>query len=41
VTRQGVPYSNTDYVFSAYEALFPIPANERIVNPKLTQNNGY
>jgi len=41
VTRQGVPYSNTDYVFSDYEALFPIPANELIVNPKLTQNNGY
>jgi len=41
VTRQGVPYSNTDYVFSEYEALFPLPANELIVNPKLTQNNGY
>lgn len=41
VTRQGVPYSNTDYVFSAFEALFPIPANEIIVNPKLTQTPGY
>jgi hypothetical protein len=41
VTRQGVPYSTTDYVFSGFEALFPIPAPEIIVNPKLTQNNGY
>jgi len=41
VTRQGVPYSNTDYVFSAFEALFPVPANEIIVNPKLTQTPGY
>jgi len=41
VTRQGVPYSNTDYVFSQFETLFPIPANEIIVNPKLTQTPGY
>lgn len=41
VSRQGIPYSNTDYVFSPFEALFPVPANEIIVNPKLTQTPGY
>jgi hypothetical protein len=41
VSRQGIPYSSTDYVFSPFEALFPVPANEIIVNPKLTQTPGY
>ncbi len=41
VTRQGIPYSNTDYIFSDYEALFPIPSNELLINNKLTQNSGY
>jgi len=41
VSRQGVPFSATDYVFSGYEALYPIPADELLVNKNLTQNPGY
>lgn len=41
VSRGGIPYSNTDYVFSPHEALFPIPSQERLTNSKLTQNEGY
>jgi tetratricopeptide (TPR) repeat protein len=41
VTRQGIPYSNNDYVFDAYEALYPIPSTEILINSKLTQNPGY
>ena len=41
VGRQGIPYSNDDYIFAATEALFPIPNNEILVNSKLTQNLGY
>ncbi|MEJ7684547.1 MAG: RagB/SusD family nutrient uptake outer membrane protein [Segetibacter sp.] len=40
-SRQGIPYSNSDYIFEAYEALYPIPSNEILVNNKLTQNPGY
>lgn len=41
VGRQGTPYSANDYVFDAYESLFPIPSNEILINKKLTQNPGY
>jgi hypothetical protein len=41
VGRQGIPYSTNDYVFDAYEALYPIPASEILINSKLTQNQGY
>jgi hypothetical protein len=41
VSRQGTPYSSGDYVFESYEALYPIPNNEILVNSKLTQNPGY
>lgn len=41
VSRQGIPFSATDYVFSAYEALYPIPSDEILVNKNLTQNPGY
>lgn len=41
VTRQGIPYTNTDYVFDAYKALYPLPSNELLINNKLTQNPGY
>lgn len=41
VGRQGIPYSNNDYIFEVYEVLFPIPSNEILVNNKLTQNIGY
>jgi starch-binding outer membrane protein, SusD/RagB family len=39
--RGGIPFSAGDYQFSEYEALFPIPASEIRINPKLTQNPGY
>lgn len=41
VSRQGVPFSNTDYIFEEYEGWYPIPADERLVNKELTQNTGY
>ena len=41
VSRQGTPYSSGDYIFESYEALYPIPNNEILVNSKLTQNPGY
>jgi tetratricopeptide (TPR) repeat protein len=41
VGRQGIPYSNSDYIFDAYKALYPIPSNEILINNKLTQNPGY
>ncbi|RYY52798.1 MAG: RagB/SusD family nutrient uptake outer membrane protein [Chitinophagaceae bacterium] len=41
VSRQGIPFSATDYVFSGYEALYPIPADELLINKNLTQNPGY
>ncbi len=41
VKRQGIPYSNVDYVFEPYEALYPVPNNEVLINNKLTQNQGY
>lgn len=40
-SRQGIPYSNSDYIFEPYEALYPFPSNEILVNNKLTQNPGY
>lgn len=41
VSRQGIPYSTGDYVFTAHEALYPIPSQEILVNDQLTQNDGY
>ena len=41
VTRQGIPYSNGDYIFQSYQFFYPIPYNEILVNSKLTQNPGY
>ncbi|MEO8415217.1 MAG: RagB/SusD family nutrient uptake outer membrane protein [Ginsengibacter sp.] len=41
VSRQGIPYSNGDYIFQAFENLYPIPSNEILTNSKLTQNAGY
>ena len=39
--RGGIPFSAGDYKFEPYEALFPIPANEILINKNLTQNEGY
>ncbi len=41
VKRQGIPYSSVDYVFEPFEALYPLPNNEQLINNKLTQNQGY
>lgn len=41
VSRQGIPYSSSDYVFNPNKAIFPIPADEIRTNDKLTQNPGY
>lgn len=40
-TRGGIPFTSGDYVFEPYEALFPIPADEILINEELTQNPGY
>jgi hypothetical protein len=39
--RGGIPFTPGDYQFSPYEVLFPIPASERRINTKLSQNTGY
>jgi hypothetical protein len=39
--RGGIPFSAGDYKFVPYEELFPIPANEILINKALTQNEGY
>ncbi|MGR3302484.1 MAG: RagB/SusD family nutrient uptake outer membrane protein [Candidatus Scalindua sp.] len=39
--RGSTLFSAGDYVFSAYQMLFPIPSRERLVNPELGQNEGY
>jgi len=39
--RGGIPFSDGDFKFEPYEALFPIPADEIIINSNLTQNPGY
>ena len=39
--RGGIPFSAGDYKFEPYEALYPIPANEILINKALTQNEGY
>lgn len=41
VGRQGIPYSNIDYVFEPFESLYPLPNNELLINTKLAQNQGY
>ncbi|TQO37504.1 putative outer membrane starch-binding protein [Arenibacter algicola] len=39
--RGIVPFSAGDYEFNAFEILFPIPDRELLVNPRLSQNEGY
>ena len=41
VSRQGVPFQSTDYVFEEYEYFYPFPNRELQINSNLTQNNGY
>ena len=40
-SRGGIPFSSADFQFAAYEGMFPIPADQIRINPKLTQNPGY
>ncbi|MEX2231945.1 MAG: RagB/SusD family nutrient uptake outer membrane protein [Cyclobacteriaceae bacterium] len=40
-SRGGIPFSSADFQFAPYEALFPIPADQRRINSNLTQNEGY
>lgn len=39
--RGGIPFSPADFQFAPYEVLFPIPANQILINEDLTQNPGY
>ncbi|MEX2397377.1 MAG: RagB/SusD family nutrient uptake outer membrane protein, partial [Balneolales bacterium] len=39
--RGSIPFGVSDYVFQPHEALFPIPANQILINNELTQNPGY
>ncbi len=41
VSRQGIPYSNNDYIFQPYMVLYPIPNAQILINSKITQNSGY
>jgi len=41
VSRQGVPYSNTDYIFQDFKYVYPLPSAEILLNTKLTQNKDY
>ncbi len=41
VARPGLAFNNTDYVYSDFEYLLPIPAPQILINAKLTQNEGY
>lgn len=40
-SRGGIPFTEGDYIFEPHEALFPIPADEILINGELTQNPGY
>lgn len=39
--RGGIPFSNGDYQIEEYQLLFPIPADQIRINPKIRQNPGY
>jgi hypothetical protein len=39
--RGGIPFSGADFQFEPHEALFPIPADQLMINSDLTQNPGY
>lgn len=40
-TRGGFGFTSTEYLFEPHEYLFPIPDQERLLNPEVTQNPGY
>ena len=41
ISRHGIPYGSTDYIFHEYNVVYPIPAREILINNNLTQNIGY
>ncbi|GAA4438291.1 RagB/SusD family nutrient uptake outer membrane protein [Ravibacter arvi] len=41
VTRGSIGFSDLDYVFSPFEYLLPIPAQQILINPALSQNEEY
>jgi len=41
VTRGGIPYSNSDFIFQSFEVFYPIPNRQILINDKITQNPGY
>ena len=40
-SRGGIPFSNDDFIFEAYQVLFPMPEVQMRINPSLRQNPGY
>ncbi|GAB3008367.1 RagB/SusD family nutrient uptake outer membrane protein [Cyclobacterium sediminis] len=40
-SREGIPFSNNDFIFEAHEILFPIPQDQMRINSSLLQNPGY
>jgi hypothetical protein len=40
-SRGGIPFSNDDFVFEAYQVLFPIPEVQMRINSSMRQNPGY
>ena len=40
-SREGIPFSNNDFIFEAYQVLFPMPQDQMRINPSLRQNPGY
>lgn len=40
-SRHGLPFTEGDFRFEPYEVLFPIPTDQILINPELTQNEGY
>lgn len=40
-SRGSTAFTASDYIFSPYEIILPLPEREILVNPELTQNDGY
>ncbi|WP_158855954.1 RagB/SusD family nutrient uptake outer membrane protein [Lunatibacter salilacus] len=40
-SRGGIPFSNDDFIFEAYQVLFPMPEVQMRINSSLRQNPGY
>ncbi len=40
-SREGIPFSNNDFIFNEHQVLFPIPQDQIRINPDIAQNPGY